>query len=133
MVAFCAGWSQTRKYVLTGPRFIEGRSTNCSKASNRIFLRVHPITHWPRTCALLLVPKTKSDKKLTFEEALAELESIVETMEGGQLPLEKSLSAYKRGAELLQFCQRQLQDAQQQVKVLEAETLQKFAGEDGDE
>ena len=54
-------------------------------------------------------------------------------MEGGQLPLEKSLSAYKRGAELLQFCQRQLQDAQQQVKVLEAETLQKFAGEDGDE
>jgi len=81
----------------------------------------------------LLVPKTKSDKQLTFEEALAELESIVETMEGGQLPLEKSLSSYKRGAELLQFCQRQLQDAQQQVKVLEAETLQKFAGENGDQ
>ncbi len=81
----------------------------------------------------LPVPKSKSDKQLTFEEALAELESIVETMEGGQLPLEKSLSAYKRGAELLQLCQRQLQDAQQQVKVLEAETLQKFAGEDGDE
>lgn len=78
------------------------------------------------------MPKTRSDKHLTFEEALAELESIVETMEGGQLPLEKSLSAYKRGAELLQFCQRQLRDAQQQVKVLEAESLQKFAGEDGD-
>ena len=84
-----------------------------------------------RSC--LLVPKSKSDKQLTFEEALAELESIVETMEGGQLPLENSLAAYKRGAELLQFCQRQLQDAQQQVKVLEAETLQKFAGEDADE
>ena len=81
----------------------------------------------------LLVPKSKSDKQLTFEEALAELESIVETMEGGQLPLEKSLTAYKRGAELLQFCQQQLQDAQQQVKVLEAETLQKFAGEDAGE
>ena len=79
------------------------------------------------------MPKTRSDKQLTFEEALAELEAIVETMEGGQLPLEKSLSAYKRGAELLQFCQRQLQDAQQQVKVLEAETLQKFAGENGGE
>jgi len=79
------------------------------------------------------VPKSKSDKQLTFEEALAELESIVETMEGGQLPLEKSLTAYKRGAELLQFCQQQLQDAQQQVKVLEAETLQKFAGEDAGE
>ena len=79
------------------------------------------------------MPKTSTDKHLTFEDALAELESIVETMEGGQLPLEKSLSAYKRGAVLLQFCQRQLQDAQQQVKVLEAETLQKFAGENGDE
>ena len=62
---------------------------------------------------------------------MAELESIVETMESGQLPLEKSLSAYKRGAELLQFCQRQLQDAQQQVKVLESDSLRKFAGDEG--
>jgi len=76
--------------------------------------------------------KTKTEKLLTFEEALAELEAIVETMEGGQLPLEKSLAAYKRGAELLQFCQRQLQDAQQQVKVLEADALQKFSGDDSD-
>ena len=74
--------------------------------------------------------KSKSEKELTFETALAELESIVEKMEGGQLPLEQSLAAYKRGAELLQFCQKQLQDAQQQVKVLESETLRKFAGVD---
>lgn len=68
---------------------------------------------------------------MTFETALAELESIVETMESGQLPLEKSLSAYKRGAQLLQFCQLQLQDAQQQVKVLESDSLRKFAGDEG--
>ncbi|UCH47276.1 MAG: exodeoxyribonuclease VII small subunit [Betaproteobacteria bacterium] len=79
------------------------------------------------------MPKAKAEEELTFETALAELESIVETMEGGQLPLEKSLSAYKRGAELLQFCQRQLQDAQQQVKVLESDSLRKFAGDEGDE
>ncbi len=79
------------------------------------------------------MPKPKAEPQLTFETALAELESIVETMESGTLPLEKSLSSYKRGAELLQFCQRQLQDAQQQVKVLEAETLRKFAGEEGDD
>jgi exodeoxyribonuclease VII small subunit len=79
------------------------------------------------------VPKAKPEKELTFEDALAELESIVENMEGGQLPLEKSLAAYKRGAELLQSCQRQLQDAQQQVKVLESETLRKFAGDGVDE
>ena len=79
------------------------------------------------------MPKAKAEEELTFETALAELESIVETMEGGQLPLEKSLSAYKRGAELLQFCQRQLQDAQQQVKVLESDSLRKFAGDEGDD
>ena len=79
------------------------------------------------------MPKAKPEKELTFEDALAELESIVENMEGGQLPLEKSLAAYKRGAELLQSCQRQLKDAQQQVKVLESETLRKFAGDGVDE
>ena len=79
------------------------------------------------------MPKSKPEKELTFETALAELESIVENMESGELALEKSLSAYKRGAELLQFCQRQLQDAQQQVKVLESETLRKFAGDGGED
>jgi exodeoxyribonuclease VII small subunit len=81
------------------------------------------------TRPLFLVTKTKPDTPLTFEAALAELESIVAAMEAGQLTLEKSLSAYKRGAELLQFCQSQLQDAQQQVKVLEANSLQTFAGD----
>lgn len=73
--------------------------------------------------------KTKTEKPLTFEAALAELEGIVASMEAGQLPLEQSLAAYKRGAELLQFCQAQLHDAQQQVKVLEGGTLQAFTGE----
>ena len=76
--------------------------------------------------------KPKADKQLTFESALTELESIVESMEGGQLPLEKSLAAYRRGAELLQFCQRQLQDAQQQVMVLESDVLRKLEGGDGE-
>lgn len=62
----------------------------------------------------------------TFETALAELEKIVEAMEEGQMPLEQSLAAYKRGAELLKFCQGQLLDAQQQVKVLENSVLKNF-------
>lgn len=67
----------------------------------------------------------------TFESALAELESLVATMEGGQLPLDQSLGAYKRGAELLQFCQKTLADAQQQVKVLtESGALQDFTATD---
>jgi len=77
------------------------------------------------------MPKTiKSDANPnpTFESALAELEDIVANMEAGQLPLEKSLAAYKRGAELLKFCQSALQDAQQQVKILEDGVLKNFGG-----
>ncbi|MDP2828165.1 MAG: exodeoxyribonuclease VII small subunit [Sulfuricellaceae bacterium] len=58
-----------------------------------------------------------------FESALTELEQAVTAMEAGQLPLEQSLSAYGRGMDLLRFCQSALQDAQQQVKILEAGSL----------
>ena len=68
----------------------------------------------------------------SFEEALAELEAIVAGMEAGQLPLEQSLAAYKRGAELLQYCQSALANAQQQVRILEGSTLQNFPGADQD-
>ncbi len=72
-----------------------------------------------------------SDPPKTFEAALAELETIVATMEGGQLPLAEALAAYKRGAELLQFCQAALKDAEQQVQVLERGVLRAFAPESG--
>ena len=65
----------------------------------------------------------------SFESALAELESIVATMEGGQLPLKESLAAYQRGAELLQYCQSALKDARQQVQVLEKGVLKAFDGD----
>lgn len=68
----------------------------------------------------------KTQNHPTFETALAELENIVTGMEAGQMPLEQSLAAYKRGAELLKFCQAALQDAQQQVKVLEDNVLKNF-------
>jgi len=66
----------------------------------------------------------------SFEAALAELDGIVAAMEAGQLPLEQSLAAYKRGTQLLQFCQQALADAQQQVRILEANTLQNFPSAD---
>jgi exodeoxyribonuclease VII small subunit len=68
-----------------------------------------------------------------FESALAELESIVTSMEGGQLPLQASLSAYKRGAELVAFCQAQLKDAQQQIEILEQGVLKSFAPDGSDD
>ena len=69
----------------------------------------------------------KSPKTLTFEAALAELEQVVADMEGGKLPLEESLAAYQRGAELLRQCRNRLDDAQQQVRILEDGTLKDFA------
>ncbi|MEP7327964.1 MAG: exodeoxyribonuclease VII small subunit [Betaproteobacteria bacterium] len=68
----------------------------------------------------------------TFEAALAELEALVASMEGGQMPLQESLAAYKRGAALIAFCQAALTDAQQQVEVLEQGVLKPFAPEGGD-
>jgi exodeoxyribonuclease VII small subunit len=64
----------------------------------------------------------------SFESALNQLEAIVARMESGELSLEESLSAYKRGAALLQYCQGKLHDAQQQVKILEAGVLRDFSG-----
>ncbi|MBC7781701.1 MAG: exodeoxyribonuclease VII small subunit [Proteobacteria bacterium] len=62
----------------------------------------------------------------SFEAALAELEKIVAGMEAGQLSLEDSLACYRRGAELLQYCDGQLQAVQSQVKVLEDGMLKDF-------
>jgi exodeoxyribonuclease VII small subunit len=75
----------------------------------------------------------KSQQPESLEAALAELEKIVSSMEGGQLPLERSLASYKRGAELLKYCQAALADAQQQVKVLEDGILKDFKSVDRDE
>ena len=74
----------------------------------------------------------RSQPPQSLEAALAELEKIVSSMEEGELPLERSLAAYKRGAELLKYCQAALQDAQQQVKVLENGILRDFKGDGND-
>ena len=56
---------------------------------------------------------------MKFETALAELEAIVHSMEDGKLELEASIAAYRRGMELMKYCQAQLADAEQQIRVLE--------------
>jgi len=79
------------------------------------------------------MPKTpRSDQPLSFESALSELEKIVAKMESGELSLEQSLTAHKRGRELGQYCQNLLAQAQQQVKILEENTLKNFPGGEPD-
>lgn len=62
----------------------------------------------------------------SFESAVAELDDLVQRMENGSLSLEQSLAAYKRGAELVQFCQKTLANVQQQVKILESGLFKTF-------
>ena len=76
---------------------------------------------------------SQSAQPESFEAASAELEKIVAAMEAGQMSLEASLSAYQRGAELLQYCQGKLQVAQQQVRILEADMLKNFVRSDIDD
>jgi exodeoxyribonuclease VII small subunit len=63
---------------------------------------------------------------LTFEKALEELESLVARMEDGKLPLEESLAAYQRGAELIKFCESKLSDAQARIAILDGDALRDF-------
>ena len=53
-----------------------------------------------------------------FEQSLQELEQLVATLEGGELPLEQSLSAYERGVALYRQCQQALEQAQLRVNLL---------------
>ena len=68
-----------------------------------------------------------------YESALTELEAIINEMESGQLPLEASLTAYKRGAELLQYCRSQLVATGQQVRILENGVLKAFKSDTSDD
>jgi exodeoxyribonuclease VII small subunit len=70
--------------------------------------------------------------ELTFETALAELEGIVASMEGGRLPLAESLAAYRRGSELLRHCQQQLADVDREIQILENESLRDFPAGSGE-
>lgn len=58
------------------------------------------------------------ESALNYEQAFSELEQIVGQMESGQMSLEASLAAYKRGNLLLEFCQKSLAEVEQQVKIL---------------
>ena len=68
----------------------------------------------------------KMESPPTFEAALAELETLVVAMESGDLALEQSLTSYQRGAELLKYCQSQLANAQERVRILEVGELKPF-------
>jgi exodeoxyribonuclease VII small subunit len=60
----------------------------------------------------------RNSKPADFEQALAELESLVEQLEKGDLPLEEALRTFERGVVLTRHCQASLTAAQQKVEIL---------------
>ena len=57
-------------------------------------------------------------KESDFERSLAELESLVERLERGDLPLDEALKTFERGIQLTRHCQTALKSAQQKVEIL---------------
>ncbi|MBI3012074.1 MAG: exodeoxyribonuclease VII small subunit, partial [Elusimicrobia bacterium] len=57
-------------------------------------------------------------KNVKFEDALKNLEKIVEKLEGGDVPLEESLSLYEEGITLFKHCSLKLEEAKKKVEIL---------------
>lgn len=55
----------------------------------------------------------------SYEQAVAELDRLVQQMETGQMPLDQLLDGYRRGSELLTFCRNRLQAVEEQVKLFD--------------
>lgn len=62
--------------------------------------------------------KTTDETETTFDDALIELQSIVDVMEDGSLGLEESLGQYEKGIRLLRTCYQKLDAAEQRIEVL---------------
>jgi exodeoxyribonuclease VII small subunit len=58
------------------------------------------------------------EEKITFETALARLQTIVSGLESGNVPLDESLSMFEEGVKLVKFCNEKLDHAEQKVKIL---------------
>jgi len=66
-------------------------------------------------------PKFPADvRKMTFEQAMAELEEIVRALEDGDVGLDESITAYERGAMLRRYCEVKLKDAEVKIEKIVA-------------
>lgn len=59
-----------------------------------------------------------TDAKLSFEAALGQLETIVESMESGEVPLAELLAKFEAGTKLLKVCEARLKDAELKIEQL---------------
>ena len=74
-------------------------------------------------------------KNINLEKSLADLETLVEELETGDLPLDKAMKKFEEGIKLTRGCQVALKDAEQKVEILlkstgGEESLQEFDADD---
>ena len=58
---------------------------------------------------------SKDISKLSFEQAMNELEDVVAKLENGQVPLEDSIKLYEMGNDLKKYCEQKLKEAEEKV------------------
>lgn len=92
------------------------------------------ISTFKAACCPRFMTVANNDKNpASYEEAVAELEQLVAKMEAGELSLEQSIDAYRRGADLIRFCTAKLDKVEKQVKVLDGKILKPFQTDTTDE
>ena len=62
--------------------------------------------------------KKEKEEKMTFEQAMADLEAIVAELERGELSLEKSVERFKHGMEISNYCSNMLDEAEKSITIL---------------
>ena len=59
-------------------------------------------------------------EKLTFEQAMKELEELVDSLDKGDVSLDEAIAAYDRGSQLKDYCQKKLQEAKMKVDTIQS-------------
>ncbi len=59
-------------------------------------------------------------EKLTFEEAMKELEKLVDNLDKGDVSLDEAIAAYDRGSQLKDYCQKKLNEAKMKVETIKS-------------
>lgn len=60
------------------------------------------------------------EKKIKFEAALAELETVIEKLENSDTSLDEALKLYEKGISLIRVCNERLESAEQKIKILQS-------------
>jgi len=89
-----------------------------------------------QTPLIVAAVDAKTVNKLSFEDALTRLETIVDTMESGDVPLAELIARFEEGNKLLQVCETRLKDAEMKIELLKkqngAAAFASFAPEKGE-